>query len=59
MQDKENSGEGGIAVHHIASPQAASEALAVNDRVKVRVLSVDIKKKRISLSMKTPPKKDQ
>ena len=29
-----------------------SEALSVNDRVKVRVLSVDIKKKRISLSMK-------
>ncbi len=29
-----------------------SEALAVNDQVKVRVLSVDIKKKRISLSMK-------
>ena len=29
-----------------------SEALSVNDRVKVRVLSVDLKKKRISLSMK-------
>ena len=29
-----------------------SEALSVNDKVKVRVLSVDIKKKRISLSMK-------
>ena len=29
-----------------------SEALSVNDRVKVRVLSVDVKKKRISLSMK-------
>ncbi len=29
-----------------------SEALAVNDRVKVRVLSVDVKKKRIALSMK-------
>ena len=29
-----------------------SEALAVNDRVKVRVLAVDVKKKRISLSMK-------
>ncbi len=29
-----------------------SEALAVNDQVKVRVLSVDVKKKRISLSMK-------
>ena len=29
-----------------------SEALSVNDKVKVRVLSVDVKKKRISLSMK-------
>ena len=29
-----------------------SEALSVNDKVKVRVLAVDIKKKRISLSMK-------
>lgn len=29
-----------------------SEVVSVNDRVKVRVLSVDIKKKRISLSMK-------
>ena len=29
-----------------------SEVLSVNDRVKVRVLSVDTKKKRISLSMK-------
>ena len=29
-----------------------SEALSVNDQVKVRVLSVDVKKKRISLSMK-------
>ena len=29
-----------------------SEALSVNDRVKVRVLAVDVKKKRISLSMK-------
>ena len=29
-----------------------SEALAVGDHVKVRVLGVDLKKKRISLSMK-------
>ncbi|MBE6667253.1 MAG: RNA-binding transcriptional accessory protein [Ruminococcaceae bacterium] len=29
-----------------------SEALSVNDKVKVRVLGVDLKKKRISLSMK-------
>ena len=29
-----------------------SEALSVNDHVKVRVLSVDLKKKRIGLSMK-------
>ncbi len=29
-----------------------SEALSVNDRVKVRVIAVDLKKKRISLSMK-------
>jgi uncharacterized protein len=29
-----------------------SEALSVGDRVKVRVLSVDLKKKRIALSMK-------
>ena len=29
-----------------------SEALSVNDQVKVRVLSVDLKKKRIALSMK-------
>ena len=29
-----------------------SEVLSVNDRVKVRILSVDVKKKRISLSMK-------
>ena len=29
-----------------------SEVLSVNDRVKVKVLSVDVKKKRISLSMK-------
>ena len=29
-----------------------SEALSVNDKVKVRVLAVDIKKKRISLTMK-------
>lgn len=31
-----------------------SEELTVGDRVKVRVLSVDIPKKRIALSMKTP-----